>query len=163
MRPLLKSLGKDIEDAGPPSDIVSLMKQMILFHLRVFFSKAWSKFSGEKPLSEYTIFLSIMQCFKNISWWESTFKSNCLLNSEKKKLEVALYHNNFYIVKPLGNKPGKYKTSGLLISYYQILCMHIWRICHWFLTKTSNLCHTSGNFDTRNRDCSYTFFQLLFC
>ena len=87
----------------------------------------------------------------------------CLLNSEKKKLEVALYHNNFYIVKPLGNKPGKYKTSGLLISYYQILCMHIWRICHWFLTKTSNLCHTFGNFDTRNRDCSYTFFQLLFC
>ena len=42
---------------------------------------------------------------------ESAFKSDSLLNSEKKTLEIVLYHDNFGIVNPLGNKTVKYKTS----------------------------------------------------
>ena len=42
----------------------------------------------------------------------SAFKSNSLLNSEKKTLEIVLYHDDFGIVNPLGNKTVKYKTSG---------------------------------------------------
>ena len=42
----------------------------------------------------------------------SAFKSNPLLNSEKKTLEIALYHDDFGIVNPLGNKMVKYKASG---------------------------------------------------
>ena len=42
----------------------------------------------------------------------SAFKSNSLLNSEKKTLEIVLYHDNFGIVNPMGNKTVKYKTSG---------------------------------------------------
>ena len=40
------------------------------------------------------------------------FKSNPLLNSEKKILEIVLNHDDFGIVNPLGNKTVKYKTSG---------------------------------------------------
>ena len=42
----------------------------------------------------------------------SAFKSNSLLNSEKKTLEIVLYHHEFGIVNPLGSKTVKYKTSG---------------------------------------------------
>ena len=42
----------------------------------------------------------------------SAFKSNSLLNSEKKTLEIVLYHDDFGIINPLGNKTIKYKTSG---------------------------------------------------
>ena len=40
----------------------------------------------------------------------SAFKSNCLLNSERKMLEIVLYHDNVGIVKPLGKKAVEYKT-----------------------------------------------------
>ena len=49
----------------------------------------------------------------------SAFKPNSLLNSEKKTLEILLYHDDFGIVNPLGNKTMKYKTSGF------ILCLEI--------------------------------------
>ena len=40
----------------------------------------------------------------------SAFKSNSLLNSERKTLEIVLYHDDFGIVNPLGNKTVKCKT-----------------------------------------------------
>ena len=42
----------------------------------------------------------------------TAFKFNFLLNSEKKTLEIVLYHHDFGIVNPLANKTVKYKTSG---------------------------------------------------
>ena len=42
----------------------------------------------------------------------SDFKSNSLLNSERKTLEIVLYHDNVGIVKPLGKKSVEYKTLG---------------------------------------------------
>ena len=41
----------------------------------------------------------------------SAFKSNSLLNSEKKTFEIVLHHDNFGIANPMGNKTVKYKTS----------------------------------------------------
>ena len=41
----------------------------------------------------------------------SDFKSNSLLHSEKKTLEIFLHHGDFGIVNSLGNKTMKYKTS----------------------------------------------------
>ena len=40
----------------------------------------------------------------------TAIKSNSLLNSEKKTLEIVLYHHNFGIVNPLANKTVKHKT-----------------------------------------------------
>ena len=42
----------------------------------------------------------------------SDYKSNSLLNREKKTLETFLHHGDFAIVNPLGNKTVKYKISG---------------------------------------------------
>ena len=47
----------------------------------------------------------------------SAFKSNSLLNSERKMLEIVLYHDNFGIVNPLGNKAVEYKT----LRFYFVL------------------------------------------
>ena len=47
----------------------------------------------------------------------SAFKSNSLLNSEKKTLEIVWYHDDFGIVNPLGNKTVKYKTSGFYFVF----------------------------------------------
>ena len=49
----------------------------------------------------------------------SAFKSNCLLNSERKMLEIVLYHDNVGIVKPLGKKQWSTK------HYDFILCLEI--------------------------------------
>ena len=51
---LLKwSLRKDIEDAAPPSDTVFSYETNAIISSQSLFSKACSKFSGEKSLSEY--------------------------------------------------------------------------------------------------------------
>ena len=39
------------------------------------------------------------------------FYENRLLNSNKKTVELILYHDDFNVVNPLGNKTVKYKTS----------------------------------------------------
>ena len=41
----------------------------------------------------------------------SAFKSNFLLNLERKTLETVLYHDDFGSINPLGNKTVKYETS----------------------------------------------------
>ena len=40
------------------------------------------------------------------------FYENRLLNSNKKTVELILYHDDFNVVNPLGNKTVKYKTSA---------------------------------------------------
>ena len=167
MKLLIKFLRKDIEDAAPPSDIVFSYETNAIISSQSPFSKACSKFSGEKSLSEYITrcdsfvepqelslgFNAEIQKADTIQYiplyktWnvllsnedvlrlrlsevlkspkitednnvlktyhdESAFKSNSLLNTEKKTLEIVLYHDGFGIVNPLGNKPVKYKTSG---------------------------------------------------
>ena len=153
MKLLIKSLRKDIEDAAPPSDIVFSYKTNAIISSQSPFSKACSKFTGEKSLSEYVkrcdSFVEPMQKADTIQYIPlyktlnvllshedalseglksqevtehdnvlrtyhdgSAFKSNSLLNSEKKTLEIVLYHDDFGIVNPLGNKTVKYKTSG---------------------------------------------------
>ena len=158
---LIKSL--NIEDAAPPSDIVFSYETNAIILSQSPFSKARSKFTGEKSLSEYVKrcdsfvepielrlgFNAEMQKADTIQYiplyktlnvllsYEDTlsavlksqevtehdkvlrtyhdggaFKSNSLLNSEKKTLEIVLYHDDFGIVNPLGNKTVKYKTSG---------------------------------------------------
>ena len=53
MKLLIKFLRKDIEDAAPPSDIVFSYETNTIISSQSPFSKACSKFSGEKSLSEY--------------------------------------------------------------------------------------------------------------
>ena len=53
MKPLIKSLRKDIEDAAPPSGIVFSYETDAIISSQSPFSEACSKFSGEKSLSEY--------------------------------------------------------------------------------------------------------------
>ena len=50
---LIWSLRKDIEDATPPSDTVFSYETNAIISSQSPFSKACSKFSGEKSLSEY--------------------------------------------------------------------------------------------------------------
>ena len=45
------------------------------------------------------------------------FYENRLLNSNKKTVELILYHDDFNVVNPLGNKTVKYKTS----TFYFVL------------------------------------------
>ena len=42
----------------------------------------------------------------------SSFKNNALFNSEKQSLQVVLYHDDFNVANPLGNKTVKYKISA---------------------------------------------------
>ena len=163
MKILIKSLRKDIEDAVPPSYIVFSYETNAIIAFQNPFSKACSKFSGEKSLSEYikrcesfveplelslgfnaemqkadtiqhiplyktlNVLLShedaLSEVLKSQELAEddnvlrtyhdgSAFESNSLLNSEKKTLEIVLYHDDFGIVNPLGNKTVKYKSSG---------------------------------------------------
>ena len=158
MKLLIKSLRKDIQDAAPPSDIVFSYETNAIISSQSPFSKACSKFTGEKSLSEYVkrcdnfveplelrlAFNAEMQKADNIQYIPlyktlnvllshedalskvlksqqitehdnvlrtyhdgSAFKSNSLLNSEKKTLEIVLYHDDFGIVNPLGNKTVK--------------------------------------------------------
>ena len=66
----------------------------------------------------------------------SAFKSNSLLNSEKKTLEIVLYHDDFGIVNPLGNKTVKYKHQGFTL-FLEIFLLNIdlakrtsiWQLC----------------------------------
>ena len=54
-----------------------------------------------------------MKSFQN----GKAFYENRLLNSSKKTVEFILYHDDFNVVIPLGNKTVKYKTS----SFYFVL------------------------------------------
>ena len=162
MKLLIKSLRKDIDDAALPSDIVFFFETNAIISFPSPFSKACSKFSGEKsllecakrcdsfvePLELHLGFNAEMQKADSIQYIPpyktldvllsheddldevlksqevtehdnvlriydgSAFKSNSLLNSEKKTLEIVLYHDDFGIVNPLRNKTVKYKTSG---------------------------------------------------
>ena len=49
-----------------------------------------------------------MKSFQN----GKAFYENRLLNSNKKTVELILYHDDFNVVSPLGNKTVKYKTSA---------------------------------------------------
>ena len=49
-----------------------------------------------------------MRSFQN----GKAFYENRLLNSNKKTVELILYHDDFNVVNPLGNKTVKYKTSA---------------------------------------------------
>ena len=40
------------------------------------------------------------------------FKQNKLFNSPKNSIEIILYHDDFNVVNPLGNKVSKYKVSA---------------------------------------------------
>ena len=66
----------------------------------------------------------------------NAFKSNSLLNSERKTLEIVLYHDDFGIVNVLGNKTVKHKTSGFylcleisLLSIDLAKRTYIWQFC----------------------------------
>ena len=50
MKLLLKTLRKDIEDAAPPPDIIFSYETSAFISPQSPFSKACSKFSGEKSL-----------------------------------------------------------------------------------------------------------------
>ena len=163
MKLLIKSLRKDIGDAAPPSDIVFSYETNAIISSQSPFSKACSKFSSEKPLSEYVkrcdsfiepqelrlAFNAEMQKVDTIQYihlyktmnvlfshedaigevlklQEVTgndnvlrlyhdgyaFRPNSLLNSEKKTLEIVLYHDDFGIANTLGNKTVTHETSG---------------------------------------------------
>ena len=57
MKLLLKTLRKDIEDAAPPPDIIFSYETSAFISPQSPFSKASSKFSGEKSLWEDVIAL----------------------------------------------------------------------------------------------------------
>ena len=42
----------------------------------------------------------------------AAYKNNLLLNSTPNALELCIYHDDFSIVNPLGNKTHKYKISA---------------------------------------------------
>ena len=158
MKLLIKSLRKDIEETAPPSDIVFSYETNAIISSQSPFSKACSKFSGVKSLSEYTkrcdrfveplelslgfnaetqkadtiqyiplyqtlnFLLSLKNAFSEVLKSQevteddnvlrtchdgSAFKSNSLLNSERRTLQIILYHDDFGIANPLGNSKVK--------------------------------------------------------
>ena len=55
----------------------------------------------------------MLKCFRD----GRAFQENALLSSSKNNVELILYHDDFNVVNPLGNKTVKYKTS----AFYFIL------------------------------------------
>ena len=61
------------------------------------------------------------------------FKSNSLLNSERKTLGIVLYHDDFRIENPLGNKTVSTKHQGFT------LCLEI-SFLSIDLSKRTSIC-----------------------
>ena len=82
MKLLIKSLRKDTEMQHHHQTLFSLMKQMLLSHLKSPFSKAYNKFSGEKSLSEYV---------KRCDSFVEPLELRLGFNAEMEKADTILY------------------------------------------------------------------------